>query len=126
MHLPLGIPNIPSTIASVPHNTTYLPVPQPPRQDQSCPAETSSKESEKKLCHYQHQLCIVHITWLMKNIPITQIKMISTILFENGIEKWNSELSVSKWLPLLIVTLNLIKRFVTKLNPDGDTFTEAN
>ena len=62
----------------------------------------------------------------MKNIPITQIKMISTILFENGIKKWNSELSVSKWLPLLIVTLNLIKRFVTKLNPDGDTFTEAN
>ena len=63
MHLPLGIPNIPSGIASVPHNTTYHPVPQPPRQDQSCPAETSSKESEKKVVslsasvmHYPHHL----------------------------------------------------------------------
>ena len=41
MHLPLSI-------ASVPHNTTDLPVPQPPSRDQSCPAEASSQDSKKE------------------------------------------------------------------------------
>ena len=40
--------NIPSSIAPVPHNTTDLPVPQPPSRDQSCPAEASLEDSKKK------------------------------------------------------------------------------
>ena len=40
MHLP--------SIAPVPHNTTDLPVPQPPSRDQSCPSEASSEDSEKE------------------------------------------------------------------------------
>ena len=41
-------PNIPSSIAPVPHNTTDLPVQQPPTRDQPYPAETSSEDSRKE------------------------------------------------------------------------------
>ena len=40
MHLP--------SIASVSHNTTDLPVAQPPSRHQSCPAEASSEDSQKE------------------------------------------------------------------------------
>ena len=42
---PIEYPNIPSSIAPVPHNTTNLPVLQP---DQPYPAETSSEDSKKE------------------------------------------------------------------------------
>ena len=45
---PIEYPNIPSSIAPVPHNTTDLAVPQPPTRDQPCPAETSSEDSKKE------------------------------------------------------------------------------
>ena len=45
---PIEYPNIPSSIAPVPHNTTDLPVPQPPTRDQPYPAETSSEDSKKE------------------------------------------------------------------------------
>ena len=45
---PIEYPNIPSSIAPVPHNTTGLPEPQPPTRDQSCLAKTSSEDSEKE------------------------------------------------------------------------------
>ena len=45
---PIEYSKIPSSIASVFHNTTDLPVPQPPTRDQPYPAETSSEDSKKK------------------------------------------------------------------------------
>ena len=45
---PIEYPNIPSSIAPVPHNTTNLPVPQPPTRDQPYPAETSSEDFKKE------------------------------------------------------------------------------
>ena len=45
---PIEYPNIPSSIAPVPHNTTELPVPQPPTRDQPYHAETSSEDSKKE------------------------------------------------------------------------------
>ena len=46
--LRLEYPHIPSSIAPVPHNTTDLPVPQPLTINQSCLAEASTDNSEKK------------------------------------------------------------------------------
>ena len=45
---PIEYPNIPSSIPPVLHNTTDLPVPQPPTRDQPYPAETSSEDSKKE------------------------------------------------------------------------------
>ena len=45
---PIEYPNIPSSIAPVPHNTSNLPVPQPPTRDQPYPAETSSEDFKKE------------------------------------------------------------------------------
>ena len=39
-------PNIPSSIASVPHNTSDLPVPNPPTKSQQMVAVESSEDSE--------------------------------------------------------------------------------
>ena len=41
-------PHIPSSMTSIPHNTTDLSVPQPPSGDQSCSAEASSEDSKKE------------------------------------------------------------------------------
>ena len=43
---PIEYPDIPSSIAPVPHNNTVLPVPQPPMRVQSDPEEASSEDSE--------------------------------------------------------------------------------
>ena len=43
---PIEYPDIPSSIAPVPHNNTDLPVPQPPMRVQSDPEEASSEDSE--------------------------------------------------------------------------------
>ena len=45
---PIEYPDIPSSIAPVPQNTTDLLVPQPPSKDQSCPAEKGFEDSEKE------------------------------------------------------------------------------
>ena len=45
---PIEYPNIPSSIAPVPHNTTDLPVLHSPTRDQPHPAETSSEDSKKE------------------------------------------------------------------------------
>ena len=68
---PIEYPDIPSSIAPVPHNTTDLPVPQPPSRDQSCPAEARSEDSEKEgalslafvMCHSRrlgNKKCLYH------------------------------------------------------------------
>ena len=43
---PIEYPDIPSSIARVPHNNTDLPVPQPPMRVQFDPEEASSEDSE--------------------------------------------------------------------------------
>lgn len=45
---PTKYPDIPSSIAPVPHNTINLPVPQPPLKDQSCPAEEASYDDSEE------------------------------------------------------------------------------
>ena len=82
---PIEYPNIPSSIAPVPHNTTDFPVPQPPTRDQPYPAETSSKDFKKKRKvrhHHHHLLFVVDVELGMKGVLITLIKKISMILFE--------------------------------------------
>ena len=41
-----NVPDIPLSIAPVPHNTTDLPLPQPPLRDESSIADMSSTDSE--------------------------------------------------------------------------------
>ena len=45
---PIEYPDIPSSIAPVPHNMTELPVPQPPLRDQSCQAEEASYDDSEE------------------------------------------------------------------------------
>lgn len=45
---PIKSLGIPSSIAHVPHNTTHLPVPQPPWRDQSRPVEEASYDDSEE------------------------------------------------------------------------------
>ena len=81
---PIEYPNIPSSIAPVPYNTTDLPVPQPPTRDQPYPAETSSEDSKKEEGAPSSSSSVVcrRCRVGVKGVLVTLIKKISMILFE--------------------------------------------
>ena len=94
---PIDYPDIPSSIAPVPHNTTDLPVTQPPSRDQSFPAEASSGNLEKegasssafvihRPCQLGNKRCSYYLNQEDFNDPIRQM----------ALTKSNAELLISR------------------------------
>ena len=82
---PVKYPDIPLSVAPVPHNATGLLEPQLPPKDQPCLTEINSDDFDKSNLHHyhhHHQLCLFYVGREIKGVPITLIMKTSMTPFE--------------------------------------------
>ena len=109
-------PDIPSSIAPVPHNTTDLPVPRPPLRDESSIADMSSTDSETE---QSSAMCVQRRVAGERCPYYPNQEDINDLVRELSLTKSNAELLISKlkqW-DLLDDSVRIISRTCFKSFP---------